>query len=414
MNLEKFKALTPDIVWQKIFKKAQIFPLGYDFIVLLFALLGFAYLLMFPVLLVVGAWQIAATPFQSHAPGAAAMYLVFWAGITALAGSVTVYMIKVRFRRIDGITINAHTTDKLHRLLDKISIQTNIPRIDHIIVTEKLSLDVVKTPVCALPVWSTNTLVIGLPLMQCLSPEYFECAVTRKLLQYSKQRHWFAKWLYQLRTTWALYLQALSANVTFNNFLLLLFFQFYAPFYRRISTPVAYRCELEADKDTLELVNDEDLLQTIETVIVTKIYLDQQYWPKVAKMLVDKTRYGIQPYTKLEDILKVGLTSKTSKRWLDTLYCHESPRINPVPGLRARMNNIGRSRIRIPEKINETAAHYYLDRNYASVVAGVNQLWQARHSQLATPVAPQNTNTTVVAEPPSTPAANHLSGNLFH
>ncbi|MGD8566798.1 MAG: hypothetical protein PVJ39_01745 [Gammaproteobacteria bacterium] len=411
----KLKAVKSDAVWQKIYKISQLFPTGYAAGVAVIAFLGYAYLLLFPLLLIAGIWQIVTFPLQDHVAGSEVTFILFWAGITALAGSVTAHLIKLRFQKIEGIAVDPHMANKLYRLLDKINVQMSVPHIDRIVVTEQLSLDLVKTPVVSFPVWSSNTLVIGLPLMQCLSPEYFECAVTRKLLQYSKQHHWFIKWLYQLRMAWTLHLQAASANVTFNNFLLLLFFRAYAPFYRRVSTPVAHRCELEADKDTLELINDEDLLQTIETVIVTKIFLDQQYWPKIEKMLLDNSLQRIQPYTKLEDILKGGLNTKNTKRWLDTIYTHEPRRINAVPGLRDRMQNIGRSRIRIPEKITESAAHYYLDKNYPSIVAGINRMWQQRcnrpNTSSAGSAATQNV-TTIPGAPGG--SSTHLSGNLFH
>ena len=57
--------------------------------------------------------------------------------------------------------------------------------------------------------------------------------------------------------------------------------------------------------------------------------------------------------------------------------------MKPIPGLRSRMSNIGRSRIRIPEKIDESAARYYLDKHYGAVVSGVNGLWKQRYYSLA-------------------------------
>ena len=409
MIIKTIKAVESDAVWQNFYKTAQLLPNAYAVVVAVAAMAGFAYLLLFPVLLVMGIWTIITLSFTAQFP-ANIMYLVFWLGITALAGAVTLYLVKLKFRKAEGIHIDPHMASKLFRLLGKINVQVPIPKIDRIVVTEQLSLDVVKTPVASLPVWSCNTLVIGLPLMQCLSPEYFECAVTRKLLQYSKSRHWFIKWLHQLRNTWTLYLNTLSADVTFSNFLLLMFFRVYAPFYRNLSTPVAHRCELEADKDTLDVINDEDLLQTIETVIVSKIFLDQQYWPKIEKMLLDGSKQSIQPYTKLEDILKGGLTTKNTKRWLDTLYTHEPNRINAIPGLRARMQNIGRSRIRIPEKIGESAAHYFLDNDYPTIVARINHLWRQRHDKLPAKMPMHNG----IVPGSAAASAASLSGNLFH
>jgi hypothetical protein len=320
---------------------------------------------------------------------------------------VTIQLTKIKFFSTPGITLDAPMANKLHLLLDKFADETTIPGIDRIVVTEQLSIDLVKTPTMAIPFWSSNTLVIGLPLMQCLTPEYFECAVIRKLLQYTKRRNWLIKWLHQLRNVWLLYMNVLSKNITLGTLPLAVFFKLYAPLYRDLTTPVAHRNELDADLDTLQFVNDEDLLQTIEAVIVAKIYLDQQYWPKIRKSLKENQDIDIQPYSKLEEILKQGLTTKNTKRWLDSVFESESHRLKAIPSLRARMHNIGRARIRIPERIQQTAAQVYLEHDYLKIVDGVNQLWKQRHTRI--PGQPASATHSLVAAQQSGAAAQFSS-----
>jgi hypothetical protein len=344
------------------------------------AIAGYAYLLLFPVLLLAGIWILTSYVIIEQST-VSIVQIIYWTVITGISAMVTIQLAKIRFFATHGITLEPSMAAKLHILLDKYSDRIAIPRIDRIVVTEQLSIDIVKTPTTFIPFWSSNTLVIGLPLMQCLSPEYFECATIRKLLQYSKHRHWLIKWLHQLRGVWLLYMNVLSKNVGFGSLLLAVFFRLYAPLYRDLTIPIAHRNELEADLDTLQFVNDEDLLQTIEAVIVAKIYLDQQYWPRIQKSLVENRGRDIAPYSNLEEILKQGLTTKNTKRWLDSVYDHESHRLKAIPSLRARMQNIGRSRIRIPERIQQTAAQFYLDHAYSSVVSGINRLWMQRNNR---------------------------------
>jgi len=380
MMLNKLRSLEAGYLWQQIYKYAQKFPNLYAIPVVIVAVAGFAYLLLFPVLMLMGMWILATYAVAGYSYSDI-FYLVFWACITSISAINTIYLLKIKFRETEGIPLEPPVASNLHTLLNRFGHETRIPRIDRIVVSEQLSIDLVKTPVAPIPLWSRNTLVIGLPLMQCLSPDYFKCAVIRKLLQYSKQRHWLIKWLHQLRNVWMLYSNILSANITFSNFLLAIFFHFYAPLYRNLATPIAHRNELEADLDSLQYVNDEDLLQTIETIIVTKIYLDQQFWPKLEKLIGENTDNSFRPYSNLENALKSGLTTKNTKRWLDSIYKDEPHKIKAIPSLRARMYNIGRSRIRIPEKIDQTAAHTYLDKDYAFIVNGINHLWMQRNNR---------------------------------
>jgi hypothetical protein len=377
MILDKLQSLHKDHIWLQIHNFAQQYPNTYAALQVVVALIGYAYLLLFPVLLLAGFWTLGSYIMMEQ-PSGDTMNFISWTLITGIAAMVTIQLTKIKFFTTPGITLDAPMANKVHLLLDKFADETAIPRIDRVVVTEQLSIDLVKTPTMAIPFWSSNTLVIGLPLMQCLSPEYFECAVIRKLLQYTKNRNWLIKWLHQLRNVWCLYMNVLSKNVTLGSLPLAIFFKLYAPLYRELTTPIAHRNELDADLDTLQFVNDEDLLQTIETVIVTKIYLDQQYWPKIHKSLRENLEPEIQPYSNLEDILKEGLTTKNTKRWLDSVYENESHRLKAIPSLRARMHNIGRARIRIPERIQQTAAQVYLEHDYTTVVNGVNQLWKQR------------------------------------
>lgn len=409
MILSKLRSLEAGYSWQQIYKQAQIFPNIYAALVLVVALAGFAYLLLFPALMLIGMWTLGAYAITGYSIGDI-FNLAFWACITGISAINTIYLVKIKFRDTEGIPLESPAASNLHALLDSFGHEARIPRIDRIVVSEQLSIDLVKTPVAPIPLWSNNTLVIGLPLMQCLSPDYFKCAVIRKLLQYSKQRHWLIKWLHQLRNIWMLYLNMMSANVTTSNFVLVIFFRFYAPLYRDLATPIAHRNELEADLDSLQHINDEDLLQTIETIIVSKIYLDQQYWPKLVKLLKENKDYSFQPYSNLEKVLKSGLTTKTTKRWLDSIYRDESHKIKAIPSLRARMYNIGRNKIRIPEKIETSAANTYLDKDYAFFVNGANHLWMQRNSRA------QLKNTSMAYNVRSTNAnnpASDFSTNVF-
>lgn len=394
MILEKLWSLRSDQIWHKIYGFAQQYPNIYAALQVFVAMAGYAYLLLFPVLLLAGFWTLGSYVVMEQ-PSGNAMHFIGWTLITGVSAMVTIQLTKIKFLTTPGITLDAPMANKLHLLLDKFADETTIPRIDRVVVTEQLSIDLVKTPTMAIPFWSCNTLVIGLPLMQCLSPEYFECAVIRKLLQYTKHRHCLIKWLHQLRNVWLLYMNVLSRNVTLGSLPLAIFFRLYAPLYRDLTTPVAHRNELDADLDTLQFVNDEDLLQTIEAVIVAKIFLDQQYWPKIQKSLKESQEMDIEPYSNLEEILKQGLTTKNTKRWLDSVFKSESHRLKAIPSLRARMHNIGRARIRIPERIQQTAAQEYLEHDYTRIVDGVNQLWKQRNGRITRPAA--STANTLIA-----------------
>jgi len=368
--------------WQLFYNFAQRHPRSYTTVTAAVAMLGYAILLFFPGMFLYGATRLLTLHIESYTLGTV-FYIGFWSGVTILSGFISMQLSRISFRSVEGVSLQAQLTNKIQLLLEEIAVKIDIPHVDNIVITEQVSIDLVKIPRFAFPVWSSNTLVVGLPLMQCLSPEYFECAVVRKLLQHSKQNSAVVKWLHQLRSIWLLYAYHIAAKRTLGQKLIAKIFRYYAPFYRDLAVPIANHVELLADHDTLSIINDEDLLQTIEKVIVTKIFMDKEYWPKIAKLQKQGLTLSIKPYSNLEQTLKQDLTTKSAKRWLDSLFEHESHRMHALPSLRTRMTNIGRNRIRIPERTMQSAADYYLDKEYSDVITRVNQLWLQRNSKLA-------------------------------
>ena len=212
MITNKLRLLVNCFSWQRIYQFAQKFPTFYTGFVLIVALAGFGFLLLFPALMITGMGILGEYAIYGYSYEAIPK-------LTFVSALITLYLLRLKFGDTDGIPLDAPAAGKLHALIDEVNQDFRIPKIDRIVVSEQISIDLVKTPVTPIPLWSRNTLVIDLPLMQCLSPEYFKCAVIRKLLQYSKRRHGLVKWLHQLRTTWLLYMNVLTRHVTLSNFM---------------------------------------------------------------------------------------------------------------------------------------------------------------------------------------------------
>ena len=363
-----------ELFWQKIYNVYRKSPSLYIVLVFFAALAGFVYILLSPVMLAYCMYNLLSViPIASTNDGLA--LIIVWGILSVAAAVVTGNLITLKIPPVKGMQLDYPVAMKLHDLLKDINEKYDTVKIDNIVVAEQATIDVIKTPSAPFPLFTSNTLVLGLPLLQCLSPEYFQCAVTRKMMLYSKRTHFFTKWLQQLRQCWTQYLNAFVDNNRFSNLPHIVFFSVYAPFYRKLATPISYREELRADTESLEIIDDEDLLQTMESILVTKIFLDRQYWPKIQATVEQFGETEIYPYTELESILKTELNARTTKRWLDAIYRYDANRIRPIPDLKTRMDNIGRSKIRIPEKVNETAGRYFLGRDYHRVVAELNKIW---------------------------------------
>ena len=189
---------------------AETFPRGYLLAATVLAIAGYGWLLLFPWLVLAGI--SGAYEALTGQPAVAWSRLLIWSTVTAGSALITCRMARYRPTLPAGIVLDRKKATALFDLVDELGRHYRRLGIDRVVISGEFALELVKTPYCALPLWSMNTLVIGLPLIQSLSPTQFRCALARRLGQFSKRRNPLGNWLYQLRQVWPQYAIATSAQ----------------------------------------------------------------------------------------------------------------------------------------------------------------------------------------------------------
>ena len=406
--------------WHPIYSRLAT---PYTLLLAVFALAGYVLLLCFPVLIAISLYEllIAAAQFPDDWPN-----LLVWVPVLLISSAMTRDVLSVRFPKFRGVTLQQAQTEKIRALLEKLATDIKIPTIHKIVIGPNFELDIHRTPLMPIPTGYHNTLILGLPMLQSLSCENFHCALTRKLLQFHQSTLFSLGWLSLLREVWPLYRDAFKAATGRTATLWYWLFAGYSRMYRRLSTYATYLTELKADRATLEFINDEDVLQTIEAMMLCARYFKRQYWPKMKEMQHANPSKLLNPYSKLESVVKNALSSQEVKHWLDDLYAAGDTRVRAMPSLKARMDNIGRSRVRILEKFKRSAANLYLADHYNDIIDLTNRVfWETKYSasspkntRTRTTVSSDGTHATVVVTPaPRKPTPSvlpqTLNSNLF-
>ena len=179
------------------------FPRFYLGCVVLIALSGYAFVLLFPLLVLAGLLNI----YEIFALGDISNWqaALTWLAVVLIASLVSYRLTLIKPKKPVGLTLPEDKAPELFKLVQQHHAYFKRPKIHHIVITANYELDIVKTPMLALPVWSTNTMVIGLPVLQSLSKEQLECVVARRIGQFSKRYNPLTNWLYQLRAIWQQY-----------------------------------------------------------------------------------------------------------------------------------------------------------------------------------------------------------------
>lgn len=333
-------------------------PRIYLLVVYSVALLGYAYLLLFPVLVLVSIFAILKS-LSSYQDLAFDLLLIQF--LVLVTSALITYRI-ILFRPalpVSTVLNTAQPASALYQQLDDYVRYYGSAKIDRIIFTSDFEIDIVKTPRWSLPIWSVTTLVIGLPMIQCLSVARFQCTLARRIGQFSRRRRWQGNLLYQLRDIWPLYIQN-SNHSSFGYQPVYWFFSIYAPIYKIISVPAARTDELAADACAMELFSDDDVMDLITVQMACRRYLEDECLPVMQKMQATHsiTADGIAAGT-VSLICKL-IHSDRMAQWV-TKAGSAQPRLNDsLPCLALRTQNIGHTQARMRVAEPESAANVYL------------------------------------------------------
>jgi hypothetical protein len=286
-------------------------------------------------------------------------HVLIWLLLAALSTLVSYRVFRFRPALPAGNLLNKDAVPSLHQLVKDQLEYYRRSKVDRILVSNKFELDVLKTPKWAFPVYSTNTLVIGLPLINCLSVSQFQCALARRLGQFSKRYNWLVNWLYQLREIWPQYCD-LTQKYGFGYQLIGWFFLVYAPVYKVVTNPAVRLDELAADNYAMELFNDEEVLDTITTQTVCGRYLEGRSWPGREKDAAHRERAFKEFHSGMISALRSGLQGEKPDQWLAKILSVDEQWDDAMPSLARRIENIGHTRVRMVTNVSDSAASVYL------------------------------------------------------
>lgn len=356
----------PKMVWrQSILGKigtqcqslSELYPRAYRLGAATFAIIGFVYLLLFPCMVFISVYSLYAALLKSQT--VVWSHVLIWLATAAFSILVSYRIIRFKPELPAGPVLNMDAAPLLHQLVEDLLKHFCSTRVDRIALSNNFVLDIQKTPRWALPVWSTNTLVIGLPMIQCLSVSQFQCALARRLGQFSKRYNFFDNWLYELRNIWPQYCIN-TRKYGFGYQPIRWFFSVYAPIYKVITFPVARFDELAADDYAMEVFSDEQVLDTITTQMVCDRYLLDKYWPVIRK-IASNGKHAINEYhSGMASVLRIGLQGDKVDQWLAKTLSAEPHWDDATPSLARRVENIGHTHACMDAISPESAASVYL------------------------------------------------------
>ena len=368
----------------RLLKRLRFWLKRYPFhniaLLIVLAPLGYLFPLLFPLLAYWQGGELFSAVLAAPALGWPAVLdwwpVLLWSLAMLMSLWLSYRLSRIRPKEPLGLALNETLAPSLFDLISEMKAVRGQMPIHRIIVTDRFQLDIVKTRLFILPLWSRNTLVIGLPLLQMMPPHVYRAMLARKLSQHSLLRNPLLHWLHQLNSAWRQYHVSLEGLAAPDMRLMAAFYGVYSMLYAKLVEPVARMDGLSADSYTLKVVNDEDIVESIEYLFVAGMFIEKMFWPRLRDMARKQRNYKLSPFATLA---KVGLTSLAKldvNAWLEKeMTSGSSPRWG-VAAMPVRLDGLGHNELYELAVPTESAADRYIGESLAKVIVTMDRYWQ--------------------------------------
>lgn len=258
-------------------------PRLYQFRVLMLTLFGFGVLAVLVGMAGAGIFLLAGVALALALTGFKAAILILKLGkvLLLLAWPLwllikfSVQALFVRLPPPNGLEIQREQAPGLFAAMAQMRQRMKGPRFHHVLITNDMNAAVVQRPMFGLVGWPRNYLILGLPLLETLSPQEALAVVAHEYGHLAGSHSRFGAYIYRLRNSWGT-IQALAAQwrgVASKPLQKLV--GWYAPYFNAYTFVLARTNEYQADAASAELVGAQVMACALKRVNVASADYEQ-------------------------------------------------------------------------------------------------------------------------------------------
>ena len=359
-----------DTLVQKIEVVAKRDPAYYRRRLQLLAGLGYGYIVVVFVLLFGGLWclrQLFIAMQNTQGLG----NLNTFAGLIALGFGSLFF---VRFEVPKGVVLTREQVPQLFSMIDELSSALKAPKLDSVILDARMNAAIAQRPKFGFIGWHTNYLMIGLPLMQALSPDQFKAVLAHELAHLCGDDGRVGAWIYRVRRTWYELAERFE-NTPAGGWLFRGFFSWYGPFFRAYSFVHARAQEYEADRRAADLVGAHHKAEALIWLKVNNSQLSEVFYPDFQRQAIALKSPPDDYMSTLLKALREEIDSDNIQHWLALYLAAESTNASTHPCLADRLSALGYA---VPDSLLPPAqrAVTLLGDQLVPLAKQLDQLWE--------------------------------------
>lgn len=369
---------------------AQARPRAYRRSVGGLALLGYAYVLLMLTLLL-GALAGLVWLVLLHPRGGTIHLGVKLALVLGVLVFMIVRALWVRIPPPDGVRLSREDAPALFERIERLRRARGAPRLHAVLLSADFNACVAQVPRLGVLGWHRQYLVLGLPLLDALTPAQVEAVLAHEFAHLSGQHGRFGAWIYRVRQTWGQLLAQLEAGGQRGAWLFTVFFNWYAPYFNAYSFVFARAQEFEADAAAARGTSAAALTGALVRLHLAGRWLNECYWRGVYDTVA---RVPAPPPGVLETLavaVHAAPAPAEGDRWLRQALAERTDRADTHPCLRARLEAIGAAApaaeaadagaATASDEFLKNGANALRQRVEQAWVAQVTSAWAARHAE---------------------------------
>lgn len=287
-------------------------------------------------------------------------------------------MLTSRFPAPTGRELRREDAPALFARLDDMRVSVRGPRFHHVLLTDELNAAVIQHPRLGLLGGHDNYLLLGLPLLQVLTPDEAMSVVAHEYGHLAGQHGRFGAFIYRLRSAWSR-IQAMSREWTdWGSRMVAKLFDWYAPFFNAYTFVLARKNEYEADRSAVELVGRESAANALARVNMAARFEGERFWPEINARV---RREPAPPATRSSDWSRAwrdGVRGEERAAWFADAMQRQTDHADTHPAPRDRIAAMGidPASMPVPTPAEQTAAQDWFGAQLPALQSSLDDDWR--------------------------------------
>jgi Zn-dependent protease with chaperone function len=375
--------------FEALVKRLEVFarknPQGYQLLVGAIAILGYTYMVaivVVAILLLILTITSFLAIFKSTSSGNIGVMVKFLIIIVAMLGMIIMFVFQAIWTALTiksplpvGLQLSRKEFPELAQLVDRLARDIGVNNLKRIFLVPEFNASVVQIPKYGAFGFADNYLMIGLPLLQSVSPKQLIAILSHEFGHLSSNHSKFETWIYRLSIAYSKLL-ANSNSQNSSGAIFKIFLNWYAPTLNAYSFVLRRRNEYQADHVAVKIAGASNTADALILIDVYALNLNEQFWSMVYQSVQAESTPPPDVFARLGNFVKTDIESSKAQELLERCLSEQTNYADTHPCLLDRLQAIGyTSKIKLPLQTNQTAAEKYLGNSLTAVTQQLNDVW---------------------------------------